>query len=97
VLIHDSSCCSELSVDSWNANCKAWFCHYFYGEICFRALSTLNKSKQAQEYEALLQQTEQEFNLQTQTLMQELTRVSLVDLCLSLLCRFVSKVQRTDL
>nr|CAB3250909.1 GRIP1-associated protein 1-like [Phallusia mammillata] len=41
-----------------------------------RALSIMNKSKQSQEYEALLQQTEQEFNLQSQTLMQELTRLS---------------------
>nr|XP_009859967.1 GRIP1-associated protein 1-like isoform X2 [Ciona intestinalis]XP_018669335.1 GRIP1-associated protein 1-like isoform X1 [Ciona intestinalis] len=41
-----------------------------------KALSTLNKSKQAQEYEALLQTTEQEFALQNQTLMQELARLS---------------------
>ncbi|XP_076803219.1 GRIP1-associated protein 1-like isoform X2 [Clavelina lepadiformis] len=42
-----------------------------------RALSTLNKSKQAQEYEALLQQQEEQFALQNQTLMEELSRLSL--------------------
>uniref|UniRef100_H2ZJH2 Uncharacterized protein n=1 Tax=Ciona savignyi TaxID=51511 RepID=H2ZJH2_CIOSA len=41
-----------------------------------RALSTLNKSKQAQEYEAILHNTEEEFSLQNQTLMKELERLT---------------------
>lgn len=43
----------------------------------FRALSTLNRSKQAEEFENILRQTEKEFSLQNQTLKQELSRVSL--------------------
>ena len=42
-----------------------------------RALSTLNRSKQAEDFEIILRQTEKEFSLQNQTLKQELNRVSL--------------------
>jgi len=41
-----------------------------------KALSTLNRSKQAEEFENILIQTEKEFSLQNQTLKQELNRVS---------------------